>query len=106
MVVSANEARGRGGRRPPSRASGGERGALRRRRHRKADVGALYDAAEAAFGRVDISVQNAGVITIARIEDMTEAEWDTVMDGQHQRRVPVLPGGDPRACASTAAAAG
>jgi meso-butanediol dehydrogenase/(S,S)-butanediol dehydrogenase/diacetyl reductase len=46
----------------------------------KASVVALYDAAEAAFGGVDISVQNAGVITIARIEAMTEAEWDKVMD--------------------------
>ncbi len=46
----------------------------------KASVTALYDAAERHFGRVDISVQNAGVITIARIEDMTESEWDTVMD--------------------------
>lgn len=44
-----------------------------------ADVARLYDEAERAFGRVDISVQNAGVITIARIEDMTEAEWDKVM---------------------------
>jgi meso-butanediol dehydrogenase/(S,S)-butanediol dehydrogenase/diacetyl reductase len=46
---------------------------------KKADVTALYDLAESAFGRVDISVQNAGVITIARIEAMTEAEWDKVM---------------------------
>lgn len=46
----------------------------------RASVVALYDAAEAAFGRVDIAVQNAGVITIARIEAMTESEWDTVMD--------------------------
>ncbi len=45
----------------------------------RADVRRLYDAAEAAFGRVDISVQNAGVITIARIEAMTEAEWDRVL---------------------------
>ena len=44
-----------------------------------ADVTRLYDAAEDAFGRVDISVQNAGVITIARVEDMTEGEWDRVM---------------------------
>jgi len=44
-----------------------------------AAVARLFDAAEAAFGRVDISVQNAGVITIARIEDMTESEWDKVM---------------------------
>jgi meso-butanediol dehydrogenase/(S,S)-butanediol dehydrogenase/diacetyl reductase len=43
------------------------------------DVARIYDRAEEAFGRVDISVQNAGVITIARIEDMTEAEWDRVM---------------------------
>ncbi|HBF29500.1 glucose 1-dehydrogenase [Rhizobium sp.] len=45
----------------------------------KASVIALFDAAEAAFGSVDVSIQNAGVITIARIEDMTEAEWDKVM---------------------------
>jgi meso-butanediol dehydrogenase/(S,S)-butanediol dehydrogenase/diacetyl reductase len=45
----------------------------------KARVVALYDEAERRFGAVDISVQNAGVITIARIEDMTEAEWDKVL---------------------------
>jgi meso-butanediol dehydrogenase/(S,S)-butanediol dehydrogenase/diacetyl reductase len=45
----------------------------------RADVRALYDAAEQRFGRIDISVQNAGVITIARIEAMTEEEWDRVM---------------------------
>lgn len=44
-----------------------------------ADVTRLYDEAERAFGRVNISVQNAGVITIARVEDLTEAEWDKVM---------------------------
>jgi meso-butanediol dehydrogenase/(S,S)-butanediol dehydrogenase/diacetyl reductase len=44
-----------------------------------ADVARIYDLAEAEFGRVDISVQNAGVITIARIEDMTESEWDRIM---------------------------
>jgi meso-butanediol dehydrogenase / (S,S)-butanediol dehydrogenase / diacetyl reductase len=43
------------------------------------DVRALYDAAE-AFGGVDIAVQNAGVITIARIEDLTEREWDANLD--------------------------
>ena len=46
---------------------------------RKDEVAALYDLAEAEFGRVDISFQNAGVITIARIEAMSEAEWDKVM---------------------------
>jgi meso-butanediol dehydrogenase/(S,S)-butanediol dehydrogenase/diacetyl reductase len=47
---------------------------------RKSDVVALYDAAERAFGGVDVSIQNAGVITIARIEAMTEKEWDRVME--------------------------
>jgi meso-butanediol dehydrogenase/(S,S)-butanediol dehydrogenase/diacetyl reductase len=45
-----------------------------------AAVRALYDAAEARFGGVDVSIQNAGVITIAKVEDLTEAEWDKVMD--------------------------
>src|ERR1700722_573863 len=45
----------------------------------KADVVALYDAAEREFGGVDVSIQNAGVITIARIEAMSEGEWDKVM---------------------------
>ena len=43
---------------------------------KKDEVIAMYDRAERAFGSVDISVQNAGVITIAKIEDMTEKEWD------------------------------
>jgi meso-butanediol dehydrogenase/(S,S)-butanediol dehydrogenase/diacetyl reductase len=45
----------------------------------KTSVIALFDAAEDAFGTVDVSIQNAGVITISRIEDMTEGEWDKVM---------------------------
>ena len=39
------------------------------------DVRALFEAAE-AFGGVDIAVQNAGVITIAKVEDLTERDWD------------------------------
>ncbi|MDO6585264.1 SDR family NAD(P)-dependent oxidoreductase [Salipiger sp. 1_MG-2023] len=46
----------------------------------KAAVVALYDAAEEAFGGVDISVQNAGIITIAKIEDLSERDWDATMD--------------------------
>lgn len=45
----------------------------------KAQVVAMYNEVERVFGRVDISVQNAGVITIAKVEDMTEAEWDKVL---------------------------
>jgi len=46
----------------------------------KAGVQALYARVGAELGEVDVSVQNAGVITIAKLEDMTEAEWDKVMD--------------------------
>ena len=45
----------------------------------KAAVEALYSAAAETFGGVDVSVQNAGIITIAKVEDLTEAEWDATM---------------------------
>ncbi|GGE10509.1 SDR family oxidoreductase [Aureimonas endophytica] len=46
----------------------------------KAQVAALYDAAEAEFGGVDVSIQNAGVITIAKVEDLTIEEWRKVLE--------------------------
>lgn len=76
VVVSANEDRVE----QVAREIGDQARAVVADVTRKADVVRLYDAAEAAFGRVDISVQNAGVITIARIEAMTEDEWDKVLD--------------------------
>jgi len=45
----------------------------------KAQVEALYDFAVSTFGRLDISVQNAGVITIARLGELAEEDWDKVM---------------------------
>jgi meso-butanediol dehydrogenase/(S,S)-butanediol dehydrogenase/diacetyl reductase len=46
----------------------------------RAQVKALYARVAEELGEVDISVQNAGVITIARLEDLTESEWDRIMD--------------------------
>ncbi|MDR3516391.1 MAG: SDR family oxidoreductase [Azospirillaceae bacterium] len=46
---------------------------------RKAEIVALYDEAERLFGRVDISIQNAGVIRISKIEDLSEEEWNGVL---------------------------
>jgi len=46
---------------------------------RKHEVEQMYAQAMHEFGRIDVSIQNAGVITIAKIEDMTEEEWDKVM---------------------------
>jgi len=45
----------------------------------KEQVQAMYARVAQELGEVDISVQNAGVITVARLEDMTEAEWDRVL---------------------------
>jgi meso-butanediol dehydrogenase / (S,S)-butanediol dehydrogenase / diacetyl reductase len=61
-------------------ANGGRAAAFVADVTRKADVVALYDEAERVFGAVDVSIQNAGVITIAKVEAMTEAEWDRIMD--------------------------
>ncbi len=46
---------------------------------RKAEVETLYDRAIEEFGQIDVSIQNAGVITIARIEDLSENDWDKTM---------------------------
>lgn len=45
----------------------------------RAQVKDLYDRVARELGEVDISVQNAGVITVARLEELTEAEWDKVL---------------------------
>ncbi|MFM0326878.1 glucose 1-dehydrogenase [Caballeronia glebae] len=45
----------------------------------KSQVVALYDEVASKLGEVDVSVQNAGVITIAKLPDLTESEWDRVM---------------------------
>lgn len=45
----------------------------------KEQVQALYAFAAAEFGGIDVSVQNAGIITIAKVEDLTEQEWDATM---------------------------
>ena len=78
VVVSANETRVAEVA-DEIRAAGGKAHAVVSDVTDKASVTALYDEAERTFGSVDISVQNAGVITIARIEAMTEAEWDKVL---------------------------
>ncbi|MBX2836391.1 MAG: SDR family oxidoreductase [Gammaproteobacteria bacterium] len=45
-----------------------------------ADVKNLYNTVNNDFGSIDVSVQNAGIITIARVEDLTEKEWDDTME--------------------------
>ncbi len=43
-------------------------------------VAELYEMAASEFGGVDVAIQNAGIITIAKVEDLTEKEWEDTMD--------------------------
>jgi NAD(P)-dependent dehydrogenase (short-subunit alcohol dehydrogenase family) len=43
-------------------------------------VAAMIDAAWSAFGALDIVCANAGVSTMNRVRDLSEAEWDMNMD--------------------------
>lgn len=44
------------------------------------DVQRLFTAAEAKFGRVDILVNNAAIFFAAKFEELTEEQWDRIMD--------------------------
>ncbi|MGX7874497.1 SDR family NAD(P)-dependent oxidoreductase [Mesorhizobium sp. ORM6] len=44
------------------------------------DFVGLVAHVERQFGQLDIAVNCAGVISVAAVEDVTEAEWDRVMD--------------------------
>jgi NAD(P)-dependent dehydrogenase (short-subunit alcohol dehydrogenase family) len=41
---------------------------------------AITEAALDSFGRIDILVHNAGIISMARIDEMSEDEWDRVVN--------------------------
>lgn len=47
---------------------------------KRADVVALFAAAEREFGRLDILVNNAGMFFSAKFEDLTEEQWDSILD--------------------------
>ena len=44
------------------------------------DAQALIDGAVKRHGRVDILVNNAGIYPFKPLKDMTEGEWDAVID--------------------------
>jgi NADP-dependent 3-hydroxy acid dehydrogenase YdfG len=46
----------------------------------RADVGAFVQAAEAEFGRVDVIVNNAGVMPLSLMSSLKVDEWDRMID--------------------------
>lgn len=47
---------------------------------KKTDVIALFATVEKEFGRLDILVNNAGMFFSAKFEDLTEEQWDRILD--------------------------
>ncbi len=47
---------------------------------KKEQVENLYEQTVKEFGAVDVSVQNAGVITISELDKLSEKDWNFVMD--------------------------
>jgi meso-butanediol dehydrogenase/(S,S)-butanediol dehydrogenase/diacetyl reductase len=45
----------------------------------RSQVQDLFEASAERLGGLDVSVHSAGIITVARLEDLTEEEWDRVM---------------------------
>jgi pteridine reductase len=47
---------------------------------KKAEVTAMFAAVEKEFGRLDILVNNAGMFFSAKFEELTEEQWDRILD--------------------------
>lgn len=47
---------------------------------KRSDVVALFATVEREFGRLDILVNNAGIFSSVKFEELTEEQWDTILD--------------------------
>jgi NAD(P)-dependent dehydrogenase (short-subunit alcohol dehydrogenase family) len=61
-------------------ASGSRAVAIQADVSRRADVERMFAGAEKEFGRLDILVNNAGMFFAANFEDLTDEQWDRIMD--------------------------
>ena len=67
--------------------AGGETAVLPADVTKREDVRACFAAAKARFGRIDVVVNNAGVLLPAPIAEITGADLDAIVAGQSLRRV-------------------
>ena len=61
-------------------AMGRRAAAIRADVSKKSDVSVLFAAAEQEFGRLDILVNNVGMFFPAKFEELTEEQWDRIMN--------------------------
>ena len=47
---------------------------------KRTDVAAMFAAIEREFGRLDILVNNAGMFFSGKFDELTEEQWDTILD--------------------------
>jgi NAD(P)-dependent dehydrogenase (short-subunit alcohol dehydrogenase family) len=47
---------------------------------KRSDVAAMFATVEKEFGRLDILVNNAGMFFAAKFEELTEEQWDRILD--------------------------
>ena len=62
------------------REKGGEAIALQANISRKREVQRMAGEAVRRFGRVDILINNAGILYSTKVDDIPEEEWDRIMD--------------------------
>ena len=48
---------------------------------KRGDVQKMFAAVESQFARLDLLVNNAGDFFSARVEELTDAQWDSILDG-------------------------
>lgn len=61
-------------------ASGSRAAAIQADVSKRAQVERMFAAIEKAFGRLDILVNNAGVFFAAKFEELTDEQWDRILD--------------------------
>ncbi len=62
------------------RQAGGRATAVRADVSKAADVRAMFDQVEADLGRIDVLVNNAGVLTLQTLADTTDEQYDQTFD--------------------------